>query len=189
LSSIHGLHLASAVEAVNSYTGKVHELIQSIRHLYTTKKRIKKLRKSFYEALQGSHSVSQRRKIAGNWRCIQYAIENQVPREFFVITNYGRMVEKMKGCHEETEESESVSSTFEEILESPLPLDYHLHYPVDLEKSAANIEELPPILPIHEETNFADTTQNSDLNQNCDRNGKSGKTKKSKKRRKVRVYI
>ena len=162
-------------------------MIQSIRHLYTTKKRIKKLRKCFCEALQKSRSVFQQRKIAGNWRCIQYAIENQVPREFFVITNYERMVEKMKGSHEETEESESVSSTFEEILESPLPLDYHLHYPVDLEKSAANIEELPPILPIHEEANFEDTNQNSDLNTNCDQNGKSGKKKNSKKRRKVRV--
>lgn len=187
MTSIHGLQLASAVEAVDSYTGEIYEMIQSIRHLYTTKKRIKKLRKSFCEALQGSRSASHLRKIAGNWRCIQYAIENQVPRKFFVITNYERMVEKMKGFNEETEESESVSSTFEEILESPLPLDYHLHYPVDLDKSAANIEELPPISPIHEEANFAGTIQNSDLNENCDQSGKSLKKQNSKKRRKVGV--
>jgi hypothetical protein len=137
--SIHGVELALAVEAVDKCTTKIYKIIQSIRDCYNTKKQLKKLRTSFCQRLQVGGSVSKR-KIANNWRCIQYAIENQIPREFFVLTNYKRMVEKMKGTHAETEESESVSSTFEEILESPLPLEiqesnFQLQYPVDIQCS------------------------------------------------------
>jgi hypothetical protein len=43
----------------------------------------------------GSISLSRQRKIANNWRWVAFAIENEVPKDMFVLTNYHRMEKKM----------------------------------------------------------------------------------------------
>jgi hypothetical protein len=40
----------------------------------------------------GDGSDRFKRKIADNWRCIQYAIQNEVPQECFVLANCHRLV-------------------------------------------------------------------------------------------------
>jgi hypothetical protein len=50
------------------------------------------LREKFLSEFQvsGSISLSRQRKIANNWRCVAFAIENEVPKDIFVFTNYDR---------------------------------------------------------------------------------------------------
>ncbi len=116
---------------MDTYTGAIWEIIQSIRHFYSTDLRIRKLRKQFCGALRGSGAVSVQlqRKIAGNWRCIAYAIENEVPKESFVITNYKRMQKQKsnnsdsRGTESDSDSGGTESESFEEVLQNPL-IDY-----------------------------------------------------------------
>jgi hypothetical protein len=145
-----GYELACYVDAVHVFSDHVYSLIQRIRQFYKTAKQIKKLRKSFMESVgTGDGSDRFKRKIANNWRCIEYAILNEVPRKHFVLTNYDRMEKKMAGSRSESESesesayesesesesaSESQSSTFDEIevdLESLASPIITASYPVD----------------------------------------------------------
>ena len=44
----------------------------------------------------GSISHEYRRKIADNWRCVAFALENEVPIDIFVLTNWDRMEKKLR---------------------------------------------------------------------------------------------
>jgi hypothetical protein len=85
----------------------------------------------------GSHEW--KRKIANNWRCIAFAIENDVPKELFILTNYDRMGKNLEKRmtngppDSETEtESQSESSTFDDVLDAPIVnIPVICSYPVD----------------------------------------------------------
>ncbi len=49
-------------------------------------------------AFEGIGSISHecRRKIADNWRCVAFALENEVPIDIFVLTNWYRMEKKLR---------------------------------------------------------------------------------------------
>jgi hypothetical protein len=155
----YGYQLACFVEAVHEFSDHVYSLIQSIRQFYTTEKQIKKLRKSFMESSgRGDGSNRFKRKIANNWRCIEYAILHEVPRKWFVLTNYDRMEKKManlaKGSRSESDSesayeyesesesaSESQSSTFNEIeveeLGSPIIIsNYAIDFGAEVAESS-----------------------------------------------------
>lgn len=106
---------------MDTFNGAIWEIIQVIRPLYSTEKQIKMLRKQFCGALRGSGVVSRplTRKIANNWRCIAYAIKNEVPKDDFVMTNYRRM-QKQDSNNSDSGDTESESSSFENILSDPL---------------------------------------------------------------------
>jgi hypothetical protein len=83
---------------VKFHTEQVWDIIQKIRSYYNTKIRIRKLRSTFLGAFEGKGSISHecRRKIADNWRCVAFALENEVPIDIFVLTNYDRMEKKLR---------------------------------------------------------------------------------------------
>ncbi len=133
----HGVELADAVNAVETLTDQVWNIILSIKMYYNTKCRLKKLRTrtKFLSAFQdsGGISFSRQRKIANNWRCIRFAIENEVPIDKFVLTNVGRMETKMTESRTDSEDVESESSTFDDVIDNPITTlpDITIHYSID----------------------------------------------------------
>lgn len=127
----HGVELADAVNAVETRTRQVWNFIQQIKMYYNTSCRLTKLRTNFLSAFQdsGGISFSRQRKIANNWRCIRFAIENEVPIDKFVLTNVGRMEEKMTESRTDSDES----STFDDVINisiTKLP-NIAINYPID----------------------------------------------------------
>jgi hypothetical protein len=165
---------------VDTYTGAIWEIIQGIRHFYCTDFRIQKLRRQFIGARRGSGAVSVQlqRKIAGNWRCIKYAIKNEVPKESFVITNYERMQQKKSnssdsGGSESDSDSGGTSSTFDEVLDVPiahLP-QLPINYPFDV--------SLAPVLEREEVSENADAESTAPAQ--APNNKKTNKRKKKRR--------
>jgi hypothetical protein len=84
---------------------------------------LKKLKTAFFGQFDSNSSGEKskrlaRRRVCEYWRSIRYAILNDVPKKNFVITNYKRMEEKMRD--EGSDTSESVSSSFEGVINTPI---------------------------------------------------------------------
>jgi len=67
------------------------------------------------------------RRVADCWRCIKFAVQNNVPKKYFVLSNYKRMQTKMVECggsdsdSTDSDSTASFSSCFDDILRtSPL---------------------------------------------------------------------
>ena len=177
VTSSHANRLAGAVVSLRSFTFFLYDIIQEIRPFYSvSQKRLRSLRKSFVQELRGKQS---NRVTADNWRCIEYAMLHEVPKRHFCITNKCRMIEKMsRPSSSESEDSESDSSTYQAVIDSPLIEDAEYfyaqndipasHYPLDDNFDGLDESHLLTV-----------TSGNGDLS------SKSGKQTKARKRRKV----
>ena len=110
---------------VHECEDKVFFMITSMKSRYQTKSALKKLRKVFLQQLEPTLPADPeakrlaQRRVADYWRCIKFAMENEVSRHCFVSTNWKRMRDKM--VNQESESSdESVSSAFEDVLKETL---------------------------------------------------------------------
>ena len=110
--------LFSNAEKSRQCEEKLFCMITSVKSRYQTKSALKKLRKAFLQQLEPTLPADPeakrlaQRRVADYWRCIKFAMENEVPRHCFVSTNWKRIRDKM--VNEESESSdESVSSSFE----------------------------------------------------------------------------
>ena len=152
-----GTELANLVSNVHECEDQVFSMIASLKSRYKTKSALNKLRKAFLQQLEPTLPADPeakrlaQRRVADHWRCIRYAMENEVPRHCFVSTNWKRIRDKME--HDtDSSSDESVSSSFEGLIPlfelSPvsdtLPL---VSMAADGEGAAASVSSVQPEPP------------------------------------------
>jgi hypothetical protein len=70
-------------------------------------------------------------------------MENEVPIDKFVLTNVGRMETKMTESRTDSEDVESESSTFDDVIDNPITTlpDITIHYFIDASAPEAVVLE------------------------------------------------
>ncbi len=135
--------LAELVARIEGQCLELFDVIQEIKIGYKDAPafKLKKLRQNFFAELKCQNACEKlRRRFADYWRCIEFAIINDVQRKHFCATNWQRMENRMKQdisseYSSSSESLESDSSTFEEVLQTcdlePLGVSYNVTFPID----------------------------------------------------------
>jgi hypothetical protein len=113
----HGAQLAAFVSNVDELQDQIFNFILKIRDHYkaNSKRNLNNLRKAFLAQFESERLAH--RRACENWRSIRFTILNDVPRKYFLLTNWKRMQQKLNEGWESSD-SDTDSSVFQDL--SPL---------------------------------------------------------------------
>jgi hypothetical protein len=130
----HGARLADFVSNVDELQDQIFNFILKIRDHYkaNSERNLNNLRKAFLAQFD-SEKLAHRRACE-YWRSIRFTILNDVPRRFFLLTNWKRMEQKQNEGWESSD-SDTASSVFQDLS----PLSNFSDHPEELPERLINI--------------------------------------------------